>query len=339
VAERAGVSTMTVSRVLSGHPDVAPITRDSVLRHARALGYRTPGAHHAARRRTGLIALTVPFITGEGSFFGEIVAGAAEAVAQHGANLVLCPTRHEHDREVTLLDRLLHGRTDGALLVSPSESPAELAGLAAQGHPFVVIDPTIPPGDGIPVVAAMNTRGARSATEHLIALGHRRIAAITGPAPWAPSVDRLAGYHAALAAAGLPVVPELVAQGDFTIHSGEAAAHQLLLLPEPPTAIFAFNDNMAVGALVAATAHRLAVPRDLSVAGFDDIEAASLVTPALSTVRQPLREMGRSAVGLLIRLLEGRPIEAPRIEVATRLIVRASTGAAPAHPGREDYPQ
>lgn len=334
VADRAGVSMMTVSRVLNGHPDVAPATRDAVLSHARALGYRASAARVVPPSRTGLIALTVPFIPSEGEFFAVIVAGAAEALYQRGAHLVLCPTRHEHDREVTLLDHLLHGRTDGALLISPSESPAELRTLHAHGHPFVVIDPILPLDDDISVVAAMNTSGALAATEHLISLGHRRIGIITGPSRGAESVDRLAGYHAALAAAGLPVATELVARADFTMHGGEDAARYLLSLPEPPSAIFAFNDNMAVGALRAAEAVGLTVPDDLSVVGFDDVALASVVTPALTTVRQPLEEMGRAAVVLLYRLLEHKPLETPHIELATRLIVRSSTGPPPSLPRR-----
>lgn len=328
VAALAGVSVATVSRVLNGRPDVAPATRDAVLRHARALGYISSRNTRAlATRRTGLVGLTVPYIRGEGDFFAEIVAGAADALYERDARLVLCPTRHEHDREVSLLDRLLHGTTDGSLIILPSESPSELAALHARGYPFVVVDPRVTLGDDVAVVAATNVLGARLAMEHMIALGHRRIGAVTGPAGWSASVDRLAGYHAALAAAGLPVVPDLVAAADFTAGGGEEAARRLLALDPPPSAIFAFNDNMAIGVLRAARARGRAVPDDLSVVGFDDTELSAIVTPALTTVRQPLDEMGRAAVGLLYRLIEGRPPEAPRLEVATRLVVRASTGA------------
>jgi LacI family transcriptional regulator len=326
VARRAGVSMMTVSRVLNGHPDVAPATRDAVLEHAQALGYGAWAAQLQTRARTGLIALAVPFIPSEGDYFAEIVSGASEALAERGAYLVLSSTRHQHDREVWLVDLLLRGRTDGAILISPSESPAELAALRAEGHPFVVIDPNLPLGDEIPAIAAMNAAGARAATEHLIGLGHRRIGIITGSLQWTESIDRLAGYHAALAAAGVPVLPEILAEADFTMQGGIEAVQRLLALPDPPTAIFSCNDNMAIGVIQAAVEHGLTVPRDLSVVGFDDVAAAALVTPPLTTVRQPLQDMGRAAVSLLDRLIEGRPIEAMRIEVATRLIVRASTG-------------
>lgn len=330
IAARAGVSVMTVSRVLNGKPDVAPATRDRVLRHARQLGYISARqVQSRATRRTGLVGLTIPYIRGEGDYYAEIVAGIADALYERDARLVLCPTRHEHDREVSLLDRLLHGTTDGAMLIAPAESEAELAALQAQAYPFVVIDPIMALGEDIPAVSAANTSGARAAVEHLVALGHRRIAAVTGPAGWPASVDRLAGYYAALAAANLPIIPDYVAEADFTVGGGESAARRLLGLPESPTALFCFNDTMAIGALRAARQQGLTLPQDLSVVGFDDIEAASLVAPALTTVRQPLQEMGRAAVDLLYRLIEGRASAAVRIEVSTHLVVRASTAAAP----------
>jgi LacI family transcriptional regulator len=180
---------------------------------------------------------------------------------------------------------------------------------------------------GIPAVSAANASGARAATEHLLSLGHRRIGVITGPADWMASTERLNGYRSALAAAGVLPVPELVVESDFSIESGEEAAGVLLDLPERPTAIFGFNDNVAIGVLRAAAEHGLAVPDDLSVVGFDDSEQAGLVTPALTTVRQPLAEMGRMAVSLLLRLLDHQRVEAMSIELATRLVVRESAAA------------
>jgi LacI family transcriptional regulator len=163
--------------------------------------------------------------------------------------------------------------------------------------------------------------------EHLLSLGHRRIGAIAGPADWMASTERLNGYRAALAAAGVLPVPELVVESDFSIESGEEAAAALLDLPERPTAIFGFNDNVAIGALRAAAARGIGVPDELSVVGFDDSEESGLVTPALTTVRQPLAEMGRIAVSLLLRLLDHQRVEAMSIELATRLVVRDSTAA------------
>jgi LacI family transcriptional regulator len=161
---------------------------------------------------------------------------------------------------------------------------------------------------------------------HLLGLGHRRIAAITGPRGWVATEDRRRGYHAALAAQGILPDPSLEVEADFEIAPGRDAAGHLLDLHDPPTAIFAFNDNLAIGALQAARDRGLRVPGDLSVVGFDDVEPATIVTPTLTTVRQPLAEMGRTAVSLLMRLLERQRFETLRVELATRLVVRESTG-------------
>ena len=328
VAVRAGVSVATVSRVLNDRPDVSPSTRAAVQRHMKELGYvGNRRARALASGRTGLVGLTVPYMTDD--YFAALMMGAAEALYERDARLVVCPTLHEHDREVSLLDHLKQGLTDGGLLVAPSESGAELAALYRQGYPFVVIDSGVPLAEGIPVVAAANWAGARTATEHLIALGHRRIAALTGPPSWSANVDRLAGYHSALVAAGLPIVPEMVRDADFAIDGGYKAAQHLLSLADRPTAIFAFNDKMAFGALRAARERGLDIPGHLSVVGFDDIELASLVTPELTTIRQPLKEMGRVAASVLYRLLDGQPLDATRVELSTKLVTRASTGSPP----------
>lgn len=324
VATRAGVSLATVSRVLNGRPDVSAETRDVVLRVARELGYvSNRHARGLAGARTGLIGLTVPHVLGE--YFTQIVTGVAEALYERDARLVLCPTLHQHDREISLLERLMHGTTDGAILLLTTESSAELAQLRRRGYPFVVVDPPGPLDAAIPVVAAANWSGARQATEHLIELGHARIATITGPATWNASIDRLAGYHSALVAAGLPIRPELVREGDFRPEGGYRAARHLLALPDPPTAIFVQDDDMVIGVLRAAKDRGLCVPADLSLVGFDDVGLASVLTPALTTISQPLQEMGRLAVTVLYRELSGQPLDATRVELSTRLVVRAST--------------
>jgi len=327
IARRAGVSVATVSRVINGRPDVSPDTREAVLRLIRQDGYSgSRQARALASGRTDLIALTVPSLYPE--YFNQIVEGAAEALYERDARFVICSTHHQHDREVLLLERVMHGTTDGGVLVVPSESSEELLYLRDNGFPFVVVDPALPIDEDIPVVQSSNWSGARSVTEHLIELGHRHIAAITGPATWKATVDRLAGYQAALLASGHALEPRLVLEGLFTLQSGYEAARALLAAPEPPTAVFAFNDPMAIGALHAAEEMGFEVPRDLSVAGFDDVFAASIVKPHLTTVRQPLQEMGRVAASLLFRLMDGGRVEATRMELSTRLVVRASTGPA-----------
>jgi LacI family transcriptional regulator len=326
IARAAGVSIATVSRVINGRPDVSPQTREVVLRVVREHGFSTNrNARALSGGRTGLVGVTLPIL--EAAYFAVIVSGTAEALYEHDMRIVLCPTLHQHEREVTLLDRLMHGTTDGAVLMLPEESNAELRALQETGYPFVVVDPRVQLDQGIPAVSASNASGARAVVEHLLSLGHRRIGAILGPADWMATTERLNGYRSALAAAGVLAARDLVVESDFSIESGEAAAAALLDLPERPTAIFGFNDNVAIGALRAAEARGLTVPDDLSVVGFDDSEQSGLVTPALTTVRQPLAEMGRMAVSLLLRLLDHQRVEAMNIELATRLVVRESTAA------------
>jgi len=297
-----------------------------VLRVVREHGFSTNrNARALSGGRTGLVGVTLPIL--EAAYFAVIVSGTAEALYEHDMRIVLCPTLHQHEREVTLLDRLMHGTTDGAILMLPEESNAELRALQETGYPFVVVDPRVQLDQGIPAVSASNASGARAVVEHLLSLGHRRIGAILGPADWMATTERLNGYRSALAAAGVLAARDLVVESDFSIESGEAAAAALLDLPERPTAIFGFNDNVAIGALRAAEARGLTVPDDLSVVGFDDSEQSGLVTPALTTVRQPLAEMGRMAVSLLLRLLDHQRVEAMNIELATRLVVRESTAA------------
>jgi len=324
IADAAGVSVATVSRVINQRPDVAPETRDAVLRHVRAHNFTTNRSARALSvGRTGYIGFTMPYVRAD--YFAAILAGAVEAAFERGTRLVLCATLHEHEREVSLLETLQDGTTDGAIILLPEETNAELETLQASGYPFVVADPRVPLGDGIPAVSAAHRAGAKAAADHLLSLGHRRIAHISGPRSWAASEERIEGYHAALAAAGVLPAEGLLAEGDFEIPGGYAAACRILDAREPPTAIFASNDNMAVGAVRAARERGLSVPADLSVVGFDDGEVARSVTPALTTVRQPLGELGRTAVSLLQRLVDRQRVETLRVELGTRLVVRDST--------------
>jgi LacI family transcriptional regulator len=323
VAEQAGVSMATVSRVINGHADVSSQTREAVQRVIREHGY--PAGPRPRAEHTGQIGVMVPLI--HPGCFAEILTGAAEALYEQDMRVVLCPTRHSHDRELSLLDRLAAGAADGAVIVLPEESGQEFTALAGHGFPFVIVDPRTEVPDGIPVVCAAHSSGATQATRHLLELGHRRIAVIGGPQGWIATQERLRGYHAALAGAGVLPDPSLVRYADFRIEGGREAADRLLDRPDPPSAIFAFNDGMAVGALRAAAARGLRVPADLSVIGFDDTIEAAVAVPALTTVRQPFAELGRTAVSLLLRQIEHRPLEPLRIELATRLVPRTSTAA------------
>jgi LacI family transcriptional regulator len=325
IADLAGVSIATVSRVLNDRPDVSPETRETVLQVVRQQGFSTNrGARALAAGRSGSIGLTLPLVND--AYFGPMLSGASEALYEADMRIVLCPTHHEHDREVSLVERLMRGgSTDGAILVLPEERGDELRSLRRQGYPFVVVDPREQPPEGIPCVSAMHAAGAKQATEHLLALGHRRIGAIAGSPGWYATEERLIGFRGALAAAGILPAPELIVYSDWRTPRGIEAADELLSLREPPTAIFAFNDNGAIGALHAARKRGLSVPEDLSVVGFDDTFQAEIVMPTLTSVRQPLAEMGRMGVSLLLRILDGQRIEALRLELSTTLVVREST--------------
>jgi len=327
VAEAAGVSIATVSRVVNGHSDVSTETRQAVEVVLRERGYPAGGRRSRTATATGLIGVTMPFVNP--GYFAQILSGVAEALYEHGLRAVICPTRHSHERESSLLDRLANGDADGAILVLPEESAEELAALAAHGFPFVVVDPRTEVPDGIPVVCAAHSSGATQATRHLLSLGHRRIGVITGPPGWVATQERLRGYHAALAGAGVLPDESLVRHSNFRLDGGRQEAAALLDLPDPPTAVFAFNDSMAIGAMQEAAARGLRVPEKCSVVGFDDTVEATVIVPALTTVRQPLAELGRTAVSVLLRQVSNAQFEPLRIELETRLVPRDSTGDPP----------
>ena len=277
--------------------------------------------------RTGLVGVLVPLVFP--AYFSGILAGAAEALSERDFQIVLSPTGHEHDREVSIVDRL-HGLTDGAMIILPEESSEELERLLDSGFRFVVLDPLMPLEERIPSVSAGAYVGRRPGDEASAGPG--------APARRRRSPGHGAGSRRKTGAAATErrsrppeffPDPTLEREAEPEIDPGRAAAEQLLDLSEPPTAIFAFNDNIAIGAIQAARARGLRVPEDLSVVGFDDVEHATIVTPALTTVRQPLAEMGRTGVSLLMRLLEGQSFETLHVELATRLVVRDSTAPPP----------
>jgi LacI family transcriptional regulator len=329
IAELAGVSVATVSRVANGRGDVANDTRLLVRRIIREYGYVANRNTRGVSTGSELLVVGVLVPLVHRVYFSTILAGAAEALWERNMRLVLSPTLHEHQREISVLERLMHGKSDGALLILPDESSEELERLLDQGYRYVVIDPRKPLAERIPSVSAAHTSGTTQAMQHLLGLGHRRIAVVTGPAGWPATEDRRRGYRAALAGAGIMLDPALEVEGDFEVAGGRKAGDYLFELSDPPTAVFAFNDYLAIGVIQAARACGLRVPEDVSVMGFDDLEHATIVTPQLTTIRQPLAEMGRTAVSMLVRLLERQRFETLHVELGTRLIVRHSTAAAP----------
>src|SRR5437879_6275589 len=231
IADLAGVSIATVSRVLNGRDDVSDGTRDLVTKVIRENGYTANrSARGLSAGRSGLVGVLVPLVYP--AYFSGILAGAAEALAELDLQIVLSPTGGEHDREVSVLDRL-HGVTDGSLMILPEESSDELVRLLDGGYRFVVLDPLMPLDQRIPSVSAAHTSGANQAMRHLLELGHERIAQIAGPRGWLATEDRRRGYRAALAAAGILPDPALEVEAVPEIAPGRDAAGYLLDLPEP----------------------------------------------------------------------------------------------------------
>lgn len=327
IAARTGVSIATVSRVLNDHANVAPHTRALVRSAIDELGAAAAAPRGGTKQ--GAVFVRCPYLLTD--YFGLIVSSIAETLELHGRSLIL--NAGEGAQRSSVLADLPDRRpsVDGALVILPPEPGEQLTALRARGFPFVVIDPRTAPPRDIAAVSAAHFAGARSVTSHLVRLGHRRIGVIAGPDNWLAGEARLAGHASALADVGVLPSPHLVRSTHPTTQSGFAAAAQLLDLPERPTALIGFNDKAAVGALAAAAQRGLRVPDDLSIAGFDDIDLAQATSPMLTTVRQPLAEMGRMAVGLLIRLMERHRVDALHVELATELIVRGSTGPVPQH--------
>jgi LacI family transcriptional regulator len=325
VAAEAHVSYATVSRVINNDVHVKQETRDRVQQTMRRLGYVTNRqARSLAGGKTNSIGVLVPDL-GTG-YIGEIIRGIDAELGLKDLDLILYTTHRTASKEVNYVANLAKGMVDGLLLVLP-RSPADFIGILTQRNfPFVLID-----HQGIsqdcPAVGAANWQGGFTATEYLIKLGHRRIGFITGWMDLGCALDRLDGYRSALRTNHIPDGPELIYEGTFFQPDGYTGASTLLDLPNPPTAIFASNDVMAMGVMDAVRNKGLRVPDDISVIGFDDIPQASLIRPALTTVRQPLEKMGRVATQMLLELLSHTQKKLWRIELPTELIVRDSCQA------------
>jgi len=317
IAESAGVSVPTVSKVINGRSGVSADTRarveDLVNRHK----YRKPVAAH----RSNVVELV--FRELESLWAVEIIRGVERVARKHRAG-VLVSAFGLHDSTPAAWDDTVARRPHCVLSVAQL-SAAERDELKAKGIPFVVFDPTGELPDDVPFVGATNWSGGRAATRHLLELGHRRIAMISGPDHVLCCRARQDGYRSAMEAAGLTAGPELLVHADLTREDGRAAAARLLAGPERPTAIFASNDLQALGVYQAARAAGLRIPEDLSVVGFDDLPVVAWVEPPLTTVHQPLTEMAVAATELAMSL--GRGEKAPQIglEIATTLTVRNST--------------
>ncbi|MDH5824519.1 LacI family DNA-binding transcriptional regulator [Luteimonas sp. RD2P54] len=327
VAEAAGVSMKTVSRVLNHEPNVAAATRARVEAAVEKLQYRPhPSARVLAGRRSYLIAML--YDNPSSNYLMEVQLGLLQACQERHYNLTLAPLTYDARDIVAKVENLVaQSRLDGLVLTPPiTDDAALLERLNELGVPFAGVSAR-EPNRGIGVFVD-EPSAAREMIEHLVALGHRRIAHIVGHHAHGAAEWRLAGYREGLHRAGLPYDPALVVEGEFSHASGHAAAEQLLRLAQPPTAIFAANDDMAAGVICAVCEHGLAVPGDVSVCGFDDTPIAQHIHPALTTIRQPTREMGRVAGAELLRELR-EPGSGGLVQLPYALQLRRSTGPAP----------
>lgn len=327
IAAEAGVSQATVSKVINGRSDVAPSTRERIEGLLQAHHYLPPG-RQGRGRRSGLVDLIIGGL--DSAWAVEILRGVEAECAQRNVATVvsLVPPGETAPSGWTALPARHH--SDGVILVTASVTHAQRAQVEQTGAALVVIDPIDLPGNDVPSVGATNWAGGLAATEHLLELGHRRIAAIGGRKEMLCSQARIDGYRAALERAGIEVDRALIRFGDFQHEGGFRCAQELLALPEPPTAVFAGSDQQAMGVYEAARQGGLSIPGDLSVVGFDDLPMCDWLSPPLTTVRQPLEEMGRVAARTLFQLMDGQPLVSPRMELSTELKVRLST--APPRP-------
>ncbi|MFD7658217.1 LacI family DNA-binding transcriptional regulator [Actinosynnema sp. NPDC059797] len=332
IAETAGVSVPTVSKVLNGRSGVSADTRARIEALIDEYGYQKSGSPS----RSAMVDLVFDEL--ESMWGVEIIRGVQRAARKHRVGVVLSEFGPQGNAIRYWIDDALDRRPACVVTVAQL-SQEERDRLRARGIPFVVFDPTVELPDDVPFVGATNWTGGRSATRHLTGLGHRRIAMITGPDHLLCFRARLDGYRAALEAAGLAVDPALVARAEPTREAGHLAARGLLGLPDRPTAIFAGNDLQALGVYQAAREAGLRVPDDLSVVGFDDLPVAALVDPPLTTVHQPLVEMAVAATELALALGRGETPPQVGLELATTLTVRRSTappaGASGQRPASE----
>ena len=320
VAAEAAVSVSTVSKVLNGRTGVSDSTRARVEDLLRDHGYN--------RRNSGLSAaplIELVFSEIDSAWAIEIIQGVERISRENGMSVVLTESGDRHSPSPDWIDGVMRRRPAGVILVFSDLSAEHKHQLRTRNIPFVIVDPAGDPAPDVPSIGSANWSGGYIATRHLIELGHRRIAMITGPDDMMCSTARLSGYRAALEGAGIRARDDYVVGGDFHYADGIVGGGKLLSLPEPPTAIFAGSDMQALGVYESARALGLSIPDDLSVVGYDDLKVALWAGPPLTTVRQPLTEMAEEATRLVIRLRNDSQVDNLRIDLATSLVVRGST--------------
>jgi LacI family transcriptional regulator len=325
VAEKAGVSVATVSRVFNESGRVREATRERVIEAAQALDYvPNQAARSLKTRETQTIGVVLPDMHGE--FFAEVVRGLDAVAHEHGYHLLVSSSHGDAGEVQSVLDTL-RGRADALIVLWPHSDASFLDDITGSGPPLLLLSAPDGPAD-VPRLAVDNLGGAYAATMHLAEHGHDRVAVFTGPEANAEARDRLAGYRQAIRDAGAVSDPDLVFTGDFSRESGAALAHDLLACEPCPSALFAANDAMAIGALRTLTGQGVDVPDDLAIVGFDDIPTARYVSPALTTVRVPMRTLGRQGMQRVLNTLSPASGDASSQTqtLDTELIVRTSCG-------------
>lgn len=325
VAEFAGVSKKTVSRVLNNEPNVSSATKQKVQAAFEQLGYRpSTQARGLASNQSFLIGLV--YDNPNKSYVSDVQTGALEICHSNGYQLIIHPTDHQSDELLDKLDNLLtDSRLDGLVLTPPFSDMQEIIDMLQQKQlPFVRIGPTVEFSSS-PCVISNDVEASYEMTRYLISLGHTRIGFIQGHPKHNVSQQRLMGYQKALQEGAIEFCPEYVKQGFFTFSSGEDCARQLLSLANRPTAIFASNDYMAAGILKVASQRNISVPHELSVVGFDNAPISSYIWPSLTTIKQPVRQMASEALKMLINKVRKRSLESELVELNDELIVRDSS--------------
>jgi len=325
VAKRAGVAPITVSRVINNSGYVSRETRERVEAAVAELGY-VPNilARSLRSRRTNTLALVLTDITNP--FWTTVARGVEDAASEGGFHVILCNTDESETEQEEYLTVLLQKQVDGVLLAPARSTPEPVEFIQRQGVPVVVLDRRVPHAQ-VDVVRGDSEGGACQLIQHLLSLGHRRIAMLSGPQCVSTAVDRVTGYRQALADAGLDTSAELVYYGEFTQASGYEMAQQMLTVTPRPTALFAANNFIAIGALRALRDAGLQVPEDIALVAFDDISSGLVIEPFLTVAAQPAYEMGQRATELLLARLSGQaPPKCQKIVLPTEIIVRRSSG-------------
>jgi LacI family transcriptional regulator len=325
VAQRAKVATSTVSRTINQTGKISAATQEHVRKVMREMGYKPNRVARRLRTSEGkchLLGLIIPNI--QNPFFADLARGVEDVAYKNNFAVLLCNYDEDFKKQQFYLDVMQAESVDGMILSPLHESDKAIARIVAAGFSVVCVDRSIA-GTAVDKVVVDNQRGALAAVSHLLEKGHRRIGIISGPIDSSTGRERLAGYKAALAQAGVALEPALIMHGDYREESGRRLTEALLSRRSPPTALFVANNQMLIGAIETIAAHSLRIPRDIAVVGFDDLPLAAVFTPPLTIVRQPAYEVGRSAAELLLKRIEEPQRATVSIQLLPELVIRKSS--------------